>query len=81
MATNLHRKRNLPSITTKSVPNTLPRWVSLCVSGRDFTRADDENAQLVAIVNQAMAARYWRTIGIPSIGAFKLRAAGCESSV
>lgn len=30
------------------------------ISGREFTRADDENAQLVAIVNQTMAARYWR---------------------
>src|ERR1700733_12340284 len=30
------------------------------VSGRDFSRADDENAPLVAIVNQTMAARYWR---------------------
>jgi predicted permease len=30
------------------------------ISGREFTRADDENAALVAIVNQTMAARYWR---------------------
>ena len=30
------------------------------VSGRDFTRADDENAPPVAIVNEAMAAQYWR---------------------
>jgi len=29
------------------------------VSGRDFTRADDENAPPVAIVNEAMAAQYW----------------------
>jgi macrolide transport system ATP-binding/permease protein len=29
-------------------------------SGREFTRDDDENAPLVAIVNQTMAARYWR---------------------
>ena len=29
-------------------------------SGREFTRADDENAPPVAIVNQTMAARYWR---------------------
>jgi len=29
------------------------------LSGREFTRADDENAPLVAIVNQTMAARYW----------------------
>jgi macrolide transport system ATP-binding/permease protein len=30
------------------------------VSGREFTRADDEKAPLVAVVNQTMAARYWR---------------------
>jgi macrolide transport system ATP-binding/permease protein len=29
------------------------------ISGREFRRADDENAALVAIVNQTMAARYW----------------------
>lgn len=30
------------------------------LSGREFTRADDENARRVAIVNQTMIARYWR---------------------
>ena len=30
------------------------------VSGRDFTRADDETTQPVAIVNDVMAAQYWR---------------------
>jgi predicted permease len=30
------------------------------VSGREFTRADDERAALVAIVNETMAAKYWR---------------------
>jgi predicted permease len=30
------------------------------VSGREFTRVDDEKAALVAVVNQTMAARYWR---------------------
>jgi macrolide transport system ATP-binding/permease protein len=30
------------------------------LSGREFTRTDDENAPLVAIVNQTMIARYWR---------------------
>jgi len=29
-------------------------------SGREFSRADDENAPRVAIVNQTMVARYWR---------------------
>jgi predicted permease len=30
------------------------------VSGREFTRADDERAALVAVVNETMARRYWR---------------------
>jgi macrolide transport system ATP-binding/permease protein len=30
------------------------------LSGRDFTPADDENAAPVVIVNEAMAAQYWR---------------------
>jgi macrolide transport system ATP-binding/permease protein len=28
-------------------------------SGRDFNRSDDENAPLVAVVNETMAAKYW----------------------
>jgi predicted permease len=36
------------------------------VSGREFTRADDERAALVSIVNETMAAQYWR--GSNSIG-------------
>jgi macrolide transport system ATP-binding/permease protein len=30
------------------------------ISGREFTRVDDENAPRVAVVNQTMVARYWR---------------------
>src|SRR5437879_4069873 len=30
------------------------------LSGREFTRADDEKTALVAIVNETMATRYWR---------------------
>jgi predicted permease len=30
------------------------------LSGREFERADDENAPLVAIVNRTMVTRYWR---------------------
>ena len=29
------------------------------ISGREFTRADDENAPLVAVVNETMVRRYW----------------------
>ena len=29
------------------------------ISGREFTRADEENAPRVAVVNQTMVARYW----------------------
>jgi len=29
------------------------------ITGREFTRNDDENAPLVAIVNETMAAKYW----------------------
>jgi len=29
------------------------------ISGRDFSRSDDENAPLVAIVNRTMVTRYW----------------------
>jgi macrolide transport system ATP-binding/permease protein len=30
------------------------------LSGREFTLADDENAALIAVVNETMATRYWR---------------------
>jgi predicted permease len=30
------------------------------VTGREFTRSDDEKSALVAIVNEAMASQYWR---------------------
>jgi macrolide transport system ATP-binding/permease protein len=36
------------------------------VSGREFTRADDENAPLVAVVNETMVAKYWR--GVNPVG-------------
>ena len=49
------------------------------LSGREFTRADDENAAPVAVVNETMAAKYWH--GANPLGErFKLRADGCGSS-
>jgi predicted permease len=40
-------------------PNYLATMGIPLVSGREFTRADDEKAALVAVVNETMAARYW----------------------
>jgi macrolide transport system ATP-binding/permease protein len=41
-----------------------PAWLATMgiplVEGREFTRADNENAVPVAVVNEAMAAQYWR---------------------
>ena len=34
--------------------------VPISVSGREFTRADDETAPPVAVVNEVMVAQYWR---------------------
>ncbi|HJW14349.1 MAG TPA: ABC transporter permease, partial [Thermoanaerobaculia bacterium] len=42
------------------------------LSGRDFTRADEGAAQPVAIVNEAMAAKYWPR-GNPLGGIFRLK--------
>jgi macrolide transport system ATP-binding/permease protein len=41
-------------------PNYLVTMGIPLVSGREFTRADDEKAALVAVVNETMAAKYWR---------------------
>jgi predicted permease len=40
-------------------PNYLHTMQIPLLAGRDFTREDTQNSQLVAIVNQAMAERYW----------------------
>ena len=41
-----------------------PAWLATMgiplVSGREFTRADNETARSVAVVNEAMAVQYWR---------------------
>jgi predicted permease len=42
------------------VPGYLATMGIPLVEGREFTRADNETAPLVAIVNEAMAAQYWR---------------------
>ena len=41
-------------------PGYFPTMGISVITGREFTRADDEKAPLVAVVNQTMAARYWR---------------------
>jgi predicted permease len=41
-------------------PNYLSTMGIPLVSGREFTRADDEQSALVAVVNETMVARYWR---------------------
>jgi len=58
-ATNLHWKSNLVWTTTKSVRRTL-HLGNTSASGRELTRADDENAALVAIRESDHGARYWR---------------------
>jgi len=41
-------------------PNYFATLAIPLFSGREFTRSDDENAPLVAIVNRTMVERYWR---------------------
>ena len=41
-------------------PGYLATMAIPLVSGREFARSDDETAPLVAVVNETMAARYWR---------------------
>jgi len=51
----------LPTVEYNEVgPDYLVTMGIPLVSGREFTRADDEKAALVAVVNETMAARYWR---------------------
>jgi len=40
-------------------PDYFVTWGIPLVAGREFTRADDENAAPVAVVNETMAQRYW----------------------
>jgi predicted permease len=49
-----------PTVEYNSVsPGYLATMGIALVSGREFTRADDETAPLVAVVNQTMAAQFW----------------------
>jgi len=41
-------------------PDYFPTMGIPLVSGREFTRTDDEKAALVAVVNETMAVQYWR---------------------
>ena len=51
----------LPTVLYNEVgPDYLATMGIPLVSGREFTRADDERAALVCIVNETMAEQYWR---------------------
>jgi predicted permease len=52
-----HESLELPNMIVG--PNYLRTMQIPLLAGRDFAREDKRNAQLVAIVNQAMAERYW----------------------
>ena len=55
------RPRSSPSCEYNEVgPDYFATMGIPLVSGREFTRADDEKAALVAVVNETMAAQYWR---------------------
>ena len=59
MAINLRPMSSRSWNTTKSAPDYFTTIGIPLVSGREFTRADDEKSVLVAIVNETMAAKYW----------------------
>jgi predicted permease len=51
---------DLPTVNYNEIgPDYLATTGIPLVSGREFTRADDETAPLVAIVNQKMAGQFW----------------------
>ena len=50
-----------PTVEYTQIGPTYLRTLGIpLVSGREFTRDDNETSELVAIVNEPMAARYWR---------------------
>ena len=49
-----------PRTTTKSGPGFLATIGIPLVAGREFTRADNETAPPVAVVDETMAAQFWR---------------------
>jgi len=52
---------NRPPSTTKSSRVSLDDRIPL-VAGREFTRADNETSPLVAVVDETMAAQFWRGV-------------------
>jgi len=53
--------RSTPAVTYNIVsPSYFQSLHMSLVAGRGFSEADDENAPLVAVINQAMAARFWQ---------------------
>src|SRR5215471_15640620 len=59
MAINLRPKSN-PLCRNEVGPDYFVTMGIPLMSGREFTRADDEKAAPVAVVNETMASRYWR---------------------
>ncbi len=55
------QRHELPTVEYNEVsPDYFATLGIPLLSGREFTRADDENAPRAAILNQTMVARYWR---------------------
>jgi predicted permease len=55
------RSNEVPSVEYNQVdPRYLETMGIALLSGRDFTRADDENSLPVAVVNEKMVEQYWR---------------------
>ena len=56
-----HPPEEQPTVQYNEIgPNYFTTMGIPLVSGREFTRADDEKSALVAVVNETMVTRYWR---------------------